>query len=183
MVRYAGDALVVSRPLDRPDAIISLASHEWERLPRAAELARSTPSAAVWLTVPVRVTRHNCENCGERVARLANAGVDPSRVVLLPDRVMNTHDEAKAAVAFARLHPVDRLVVVTSPFHTRRALATFTRAFEAAGLHTEVGMVTPVGQANPSHWWLRRSDRQYVAYEWAAIVYYGARYGVLPIVK
>jgi uncharacterized SAM-binding protein YcdF (DUF218 family) len=179
----AGNALVVSRPLDEPDVIVPLASHEWERLPRAAELARQTPSAAVWLTVPVRVTRHNCENCGDRVAWLANAGVDPSRVVLLPDRVMNTHDEARAAAAFARLHPIDRLVVVTSPFHARRALATFTQAFKAAGLQTEVGMATPLGQADPGHWWLRRSDRKYVAYEWAAIVYYAVRYGVLPIVK
>src|SRR5512146_2396106 len=31
----AGTALVVSQPVDNPDAIVSLASHEWERLPEA----------------------------------------------------------------------------------------------------------------------------------------------------
>ena len=62
-LRHAGTALVVSRDLDSPDAIVMLASHEWERLPAAAALARRHPGAVVLLTVPVAVTQYNCHLC------------------------------------------------------------------------------------------------------------------------
>ena len=54
---HAGSALVVSEPLASPDAIVSLASHEWERLPAAAALARQYPEALVVLTRLVRLSQ------------------------------------------------------------------------------------------------------------------------------
>jgi uncharacterized SAM-binding protein YcdF (DUF218 family) len=175
---HAGSTLVISRPVDDPDAIIVLASHESDRFPRAVQLAHQYPEAELWLSVPVRVTRHNCERCAERVAWLGQLGVDPERITLLPLRVTNTRDEARAAAAYATGHPIDRLVVVTSPYHTRRALATFHHLFAAAGGHAEIGIEVADSHAHPARWWLRRVDRNYVAYEWAAIVYYGVRFGV-----
>jgi uncharacterized SAM-binding protein YcdF (DUF218 family) len=178
---HAGEALVVIRPIARPDAIIVLASHEWERLPVAADAAQRYDGAAVWLTVPQRVTVHNCYRCAERVWWLERAGVDASRVQLLPDRVTNTHDEAEAAAAFARSHPIGRLLIVTSPYHTRRSLATFRRVFAAGGVAPEIGIATSLSGADPERWWRRQYDREYVAYEWAAVVYYGLRFGVPPL--
>ena len=48
-VRNGGTLLVVRQPLERPDAIVSLASHEWERLPATARLARENPAASIIL--------------------------------------------------------------------------------------------------------------------------------------
>ena len=36
---FAGRLLVLSQAVDAPDVIVSLASHEWERLPAAAAAA------------------------------------------------------------------------------------------------------------------------------------------------
>jgi uncharacterized SAM-binding protein YcdF (DUF218 family) len=181
-LRFAGDTLVVSREFERPDAIVVLASHEWERLPVAAQLARQYPAARLLLTLPEDVTEHNCHECAERVSWLNDAGVSRDRVTVLPHLVSNTYDEARAARAFAAEHDIGRLAIVTSPYHGRRALATFRHLFRSTNLPTELGLVTAVSGIEPSRWWLRRYDREYVAYEWTGIVYYAIRFGVLPVV-
>lgn len=180
--RYAGELLLVSAEAEPPDVIVVLASHEWERLPVAAELARRYPAARILLTQPVEVTEHNCFECSGRVGRLADAGIKRERVTVLPTGVTNTYDEGKAARAFAGRHQVDRLMIVTSPYHGRRALATFRHLFAAAGLRTHVGLASPSLGIEPSRWWLRNYDREYVAYEWAGIVYYAIRFQVPPAV-
>jgi len=178
--RYAGDLLVVSKTVDRPDAIVVLASHEWERLPVAARLARQYPAAQLLLTLPTLVTEHNCYECSERIDWLNASGVDRGRIVVLPDTVTNTYDEAKASAAFVSGHGIRRLVIVTSPYHGRRALATFRHLFKNARIETEVTLASPMSHIVPDRWWLRTYDREYVAYEWAGIVYYAIRFGVMP---
>ncbi len=179
---WAGDTLLITRPLDRPDAIVVLASHEWERLPVAAELARRNPDARVLLTLPVEVTEHNCHKCAERLDWLRDAGIERGRVTVLPHLVTNTYDEASASRAFVTRHGIDRLVIVTSPYHGRRALATFRHLFQSAGVEADLGLVTASSGIDPARWWLRRYDREYVAYEWAGIVYYAIKFGVAPTV-
>ena len=174
----AGAALVVFRPLAQPDAIVILASHEWERLPAGAALAREHPSAAVLLTEPLVVTDSNCHRCAERTRWLIEYGLTPERIHTLPKRVDNTHDEALAARSYAEQHAIRRLAIVTSPYHTRRALATFRDAFN--GLPTEVGIYPACSSspAQPNTWWASPYDRAYVAYEWAANLQYRVKFGV-----
>jgi uncharacterized SAM-binding protein YcdF (DUF218 family) len=173
--------LIVSEEIDAPDAIVVLASHEWERLPVAALIAHRHPAARVWLTLPVEVTEHNCFECADRVEWLTAEGIAEQRVTVLPQRVVNTYDEARATAAFVHAHPVDRLVIVTSAYHGRRALATFRHLFTRTGVRAHVGLAPALSSAQPARWWRRRYDRDYVAYEWAGIVYYALRYGVLPV--
>jgi uncharacterized SAM-binding protein YcdF (DUF218 family) len=175
-----GDVLVVSSGLARPDAILSLASHEWERLPLAARLAQAYPDAAVLLTVPANVTRSNCHDCPNRVDRLRHLGVDPSRVHLLRLTGPGTHAEATAALGFARDTGIRRLLVATSPYHTRRSLALFRKVFSGTGIEVGVEPATATSPARPGRWWLAGYDRAYVAYETAAIAYYFWHYGVGP---
>lgn len=173
----AGVLLVVSEPLPHPDAIISLASHEWERLPAAARLATVNPSAVVLLTLPQPVSIYNCHDCSGRVARLERLGVRQDRVRVLPLTEPGTYGEALAALAFARQAHVRRLVIVTTPYHTRRSLATFEHVFEGSGV--AIGIVpASTSPATPEWWWTDPYDRWYVAYESAAIVYYAIRYAV-----
>ncbi len=182
VLRYGGELLLVPVDAERPDAIVVLASHEWERLPLAAQLARQHPAAHVLLTLPVEVTEHNCFECSNRLRWLNDAGVGRERVTVLPQGVTNTYDEAKATRSFAGRHPMNRLVIVTSPYHGRRALATFRHLFTAAGMRTHVGLASPLSGVEPARWWLRHYDREYVAYEWAGIIYYAIRFGIPPSV-
>lgn len=180
---YAGRFLVVSRPVAAPDAIVSLASHEWERLPLAAELAQQHPAAVVLLTLPQVPSIHNCHECGRRVDRLVAAGVAADRIRIVPLSGGGTYGEAEACRRFASQVSVKRLLIVTSPYHTRRALAVFRSVF--SGIATEVGIApaSSYSAAQPRRWWLSAYDLWYVSYEWAAMPYYMLRYGVTPLVR
>ncbi len=178
----AGPVLVVRRPVEAPDVIVSLASHEWERLPVAARLAAEAPGALILLTHPEFVTPYNCHDCEHRVERLQLLGVDFRRVRTVPVLTHGTHGEALAALAFAREHGTRRLVIATSPYHTRRALAVFRTVFEGTGV--EIGIEPAAGgsTAEALFWWLKPVDFAYVPYEWAAIGYYAWEYGVWPMI-
>lgn len=178
----AGTALIVTRELPSPDALIGLASHEWERLPELARLAREHPTAVVLLTAPVHVTDDNCHRCGERIGWLASLGVNPSRVVVLPRRGRNTYEEALAALDYCRSRPVRDLTIVTSLYHTRRALTTFASVFAHTHVALGVAPATPIPGGRVDHWWLRAYDRWYVRYEWAALGWYAVRHRVRPFV-
>jgi uncharacterized SAM-binding protein YcdF (DUF218 family) len=181
LVLFMGRALVVSRPLPHADAIVVLASHEWERLPLAVRLAGEHPDAVVLLTQPHEVTEHNCHECPHRAAWLVEHGVDASRIHVVPLAADGTYREAQAALALARDAGVHRLIVATSPYHTRRSLAVFRSVLDGSGI--EVGIVPAVdtSSARPSRWWMGDYDRRYVAYEWAAVIYYAWQHGVPPL--
>jgi uncharacterized SAM-binding protein YcdF (DUF218 family) len=177
----AGAALIVRQSAGPADVLLVLGSHEWERLPAAAKLAALQPESAVWLTKPKHPTISNCHRCADRAEWLAELGVQAERVTVLPRRVSNTFDEAVAAREYASMHPVRTIVVVTSPYHTRRALAVFRTAFE--GTNVSVGVSFDEFVAAPRKWWWRPYDRAYVAYEWAALAWYTVRHGVSPLVS
>jgi uncharacterized SAM-binding protein YcdF (DUF218 family) len=176
----AGTALIVTRTVAAPDAILVLASHEWERLPEAAEQSRQAPAAAVLLTVPRVITDRNCHRCAERGDWLVTLGVDSRRLTLLPRSVTNTRDEALAALAFCRQQQIRRLLIVTSPYHTRRTLATFDHVFEGSGVQVGVAGSSAHSPARAERWWAAAYDRWYVRYEWSAIGFYVLRYGIMP---
>ena len=175
---HAGTALVVSEPLPSPDAIVSLASHEWERLPETAAQARRNPHAIVVLTLPQPVTQFNCHDCAHRTEALSRQGIEKSRVRIVPLTGPGTHGEAVATRAFVMAEHLRSLLVVTSPYHTRRSLATFRKVFEATGVTIGVAPATRTSEARPERWWAASYDRAYVRYEWAALLYYRVKYGV-----
>jgi uncharacterized SAM-binding protein YcdF (DUF218 family) len=124
------------------------------------------------------VNEFNCHDCSGRLGRLRRAGVESNRVRILRLTSPGTHGEALAVREYERRSPITRLMVVTSPYHTRRSLAVFRKVL--AGTGTTVG-VTPAlrnSRAQPATWWRTPYDRWYVRYEWAAIPYYAVRYGV-----
>ena len=177
----AGSWLVVSVPLAAPDAIVALASHEWERLPVTASAAARYPAAVVLLTRPERLTPFNCDDCDHRVDRLVRMGVSRERTRVLQLTTGGTWGEAQVVREAYRGLNLHRLLVVTSPYHTRRALSIFRATFDGSGVTVGIEPAMDHSPAQPASWWMAPYDRAYVAYEWAAIVYYGIRHGILPV--
>ena len=176
-LRHAGTALVMASEIDQPDAIVSLASHEWERLPEAAALAARAPRARVLLSEPIKVNAFNCYDCANRVERLVHAGVAKERIDFLPRKVYRTLDEAQAFREWAQAHGVRSVVVVTSPYHTRRALGSFRHILLGTGIAVGV-RPSPASPAEPARWWRHKYDRWYVSYEWRARLFYLIRFGI-----
>ena len=177
---YAGRLLVVAIPVGDADAIVSLASHEWERLPAVAAAAARFPKALVILTLPTRVTIRNCHDCPNRVARLVRAGVAADRIRVLPLTAEGTLGEARACAEFTRRAGLRSVLVVTSAYHTRRALAVFRHELTGGGVAIGIEPASRFSAAQPSRWWMSAFDRWYVTYEWAALAYYAIWHHVPP---
>lgn len=175
---YAGSALVVSAAVRSPDVIVSLASHEWERLPAAANMARRYPDALVLLTLPPAVNGFNCYDCAHRTDHLVKAGVAKERIRIVPLTQGGTYGEAVATRDFVAGRHLGSMLVVTSPYHTRRSLATFRTVLAPAGVAIGVAPATATSPARPEWWWAASYDRAYVGYEWAAALYYWLWHGV-----
>ena len=98
----------------------------------------------------------------------------PEAIEVLPGVVSGTDDEARAVAAEIDRRPLRTLVIVTSPYHTRRALRTFDKIL--AGRKVDIGIEHPgVGEIspNPNSWWLTPRGWQMVAMEHVkSAVYY-----------
>jgi uncharacterized SAM-binding protein YcdF (DUF218 family) len=133
----------------------------------------------ILLTLPQSVNAYNCHDCSRRVSRLQRLGVSPARVRIIPITSPGTYGEAVAALRFARQAGVRRLLIVTTPYHTRRSLAAFRSVFDGSAVQIGIVPATASSPARPDRWWATPYDRAYVAYEWAGAVYYLFRHRVL----
>lgn len=183
--RVAAEALVVSAELERADALVVLAgsSAYVERTARAAELYKEGRAPVVVLTNDGQLSGWSNESqtnptFAERArAELIKAGVPPERIESLPRRVGSTHDEAVLLSEYARERSLRSLLVVTSGYHSRRALWTFRRAFEGSGVEVGVSEVEPGLQTpSPGTWWFSPRGWRTVAGEYVKMGYYRLRY-------
>lgn len=183
--RFAAEALVVSDELERADALVVLAgsSAYVERTARAAELYREGRAPVVILTNDGQLSGWSNESQNnptfvERARReLVKAGVPNERIEALPRRVGSTHDEALLLKEYVDEHHLRSLLVVTSGYHSRRALWTFRRAFEGSGVEVGVAEVEPGLQTPaPGTWWFSPRGWRAVAGEYVKMVYYRLSY-------
>src|SRR5205814_8491131 len=82
-------------------------------------------------------------------------GVPPDAITILPGKVTGTDSEAKATAAAIDAQPLKTLLIVTSAYHTRRALRTFEKVM--SGKKVTVGIEhASVGDGSPAagFWWL-----------------------------
>lgn len=104
-------------------------------------------------------------------------GVPPEAIIVLPGSVAGTDEEAKAAAKIVDERNIQRLLIVTSAYHTRRALWTFERIL--SGKQVEIGIfgVAPGDQTPASwYWWLTPRGWQTVAGEYVKFAVYYAYY-------
>lgn len=136
LTSWMGEALVRRDPLVKADAIFvlssglqpdgELSSVAMSRLLRGLELLGEGWAPRLVLSeLPEPWPRYRVAAC-----ELMEA-FGLSNEVLVVGPVLNTHDEAVAVGALVRDYGFDKLLVVTSPSHSRRAAA----ALEAEGVH------------------------------------------------
>ena len=61
-------------------------------------------------------------------------GVPAARILVIPQLVHSTHEEALAIRHLAEARRWNGLLIITSPFHTRRARAIFSDVFRGSGI-------------------------------------------------
>lgn len=191
----AARALIVRAPLESADAIVVLSgsSAYVERTQKAAQLYREGRAPLVLLTDDH--TRGGWDNAQQRnpffVERAKNelikAGVPENRIEVVPGFAGSTRDEAlvlkyrvlneRPIQHFVTLPKYESLLVVTSSYHSRRALRVLQQTF--AGTDVKLGMEpSPDASLHAStvFWWLRPDGWRNVGGEYVKLIYYWFKY-------
>lgn len=182
----AAEALVVREELPHADAIVVLAGSSTyvERVRHAARLFQEGRAPAVVLTNDGLLSgwsaaeERNPLFCERAAAELRRLGVPAGRITIIPRVVTSTYEEASAAREYAAAHGLKSVLVVTTPYQSRRALWTLRRAFRDSGVTVGVDAPPPGEQSpHPAVWWLRGIGWKLVPGEYLKLIYYKWHYG------
>jgi uncharacterized SAM-binding protein YcdF (DUF218 family) len=177
---FAGRYLVVQEPLEHSDAIVVLAGARVERWLEAVDLYRAGWAPRIVLS------RGRMEDAERRVHEMGirfpaeadlvsdamvQMKVPADAILMLPDMLDNTAQEAAATRRLATEFSWSRIIVVTSKYHSRRARYAFEREFR--GSPTRILMrATAYDTSVPDRWWSTRQDARYVASEMQKLLAY-----------
>ena len=167
---WIGMFLVVADPLQKADALVILAGDENERIAAGARLFQAGYSGWFILT-DMRLQVPDSEGVySATVKRKAvEQGVPAERVLLVPGPVATTYEEAASLKEFAVSQGFSSLIVVTSPFHTRRARLLLREAFRGAGVTLIVRPALEDGYRAEA-WWQNSMDRRLTGLEYVKIL-------------
>jgi uncharacterized SAM-binding protein YcdF (DUF218 family) len=166
-----GKFLVVSGPPRQADAIIVLGGGSGDREMTGARLYHGGFGQHL-LTTGQTVDVIGVEGTFAELSahELERAGVPPERIARLSDSG-STCDDARLSREWLRQRGAASLIVVSDPFHMRRAMLLFEREYAGTGIE-----LVPVA-ASPSWfdtrlWWRREKDSRVVVEEYIKLAYY-----------
>ncbi len=175
-----GRFLTKEDPIQKADAIAVLAGTRLNRPLEGVDLYQAGYAPTIVLTYEIE--ERALAEAARRGAVLPVA-VDEARdmmvtlgvprpAIIQPARIhANTAQEAQTLHELARQHGWRRIIVVTSPYHLRRAAFAFRR--ELRGTDVEVEMHgTRYEPAHPDRWWANRDDLRWVLDEGAKLIAY-----------
>jgi uncharacterized SAM-binding protein YcdF (DUF218 family) len=165
----AGRFLVVADPPHLADAVVPLGGGGVGRVAQAAALLKE--GYATWLVateaeLDLPGIRSSYSELIQREAQWQ--GVPAERILVAPDLVETTYDEALAVRALAQDRGWRSLLVVTDPYHTRRARLTFRAVFSGTGITVAVRPVENA-QYDPEVWWQSGDDLRETWTEYAKL--------------
>ncbi|MCS6882515.1 MAG: YdcF family protein [Oscillochloridaceae bacterium] len=150
----------------RPAEVIAVLGGGLERLRYAAELRDRGLAPELWQT----------GGPGDREAVLAiryERGWPAESVAFLPSE--STWEDVAVIIAEAERRGVRRILVVTSWYHSRRAVCSLEK--QLAGRGISVAFASPPAA---DRWWNIPASRRHVANELAKLAAYTALYGLNP---
>lgn len=168
----AGKALIVSDPLRHSDSIVVLASNNMDRVAEAAILYREGWSRRILLSHPDEsFERASQRRIGISIPTdydihrsvLRQMGVPDTAVEDLPGHPESTEDEAALIADASRSQGLKTILVVTSPYHSRRA-RMYLSPLARNGV-TVVVRSSRFDSVAPAQWWRRQNDRTNVVLE------------------
>lgn len=181
----AARALIVRAELEQVDAIVILSGGYLylERTQRAIELFQQGHVSKIIATTDG--TKGPWSNEKQRnptyteleTEELQRAGIPIERIELVSYEIWSTYEEATVMRNYAQSHGLRSVLIITSPYHSRRALWVWRQVFAGSGI--KIGMdYAPTGQQSPTPigWWWQSHGWQIVAGEYPKFVYYWLKY-------
>jgi len=181
----AARALIVQAPMERADVILVLSGSPAyrERLVHAGRLFADSKSGKVLLTDDgvrgswSRTLQKNPFMAERGKLILISEGVPVEKIEIMPGRVRSTIEEAIKMRRYAEEHRLQSVMVVTSGYHSRRALWTLRQVFIGSGIEVGIDPAPPMPPTpSTATWWMHRRGWSMVANEYVKLVYYRLRW-------
>lgn len=181
------ERLIVEKPLKEADAIFVLSGSSVyvERAQKAAELYNQGISDKILLTDDGGrggwsvIEKRNPPFVELAKNELIRQGVPAENIEIFEGKIGGTIDEARILQKAAGERRLRAVLLVTSAYHSRRALQTVEKVFAENNLQTEIGVApAPAGLQTPapSVWWLSPFGWQVVAGEYVKSIAYWVFY-------
>jgi uncharacterized SAM-binding protein YcdF (DUF218 family) len=174
----AARLLIVRTPVRQAEAIVMLSGSATyrERAAHAAKLYNEGRAPRVILTNDnlqsgwSQSEQRNPLYYERAIAELRAASVPADKIEVSLDPILGTYDEACVVRLYCEKHQIRSIVVVTSGYHSRRALWTFRHVFRDSGIDismdpVEAGIDTP----SAATWWLNSFGWEMVAEEYGKL--------------
>jgi len=161
-----GGFLVKAEPPARADIIVVLAGDYYgNRILVAGDLVRQGMAPKALVSGPAHFYGHYESDFAIPFA--VQMGFPASYFIAFPNDGMSTSSEAEAVIGELRKLQVQRIEIVTSNFHTRRA----GRAYRSRARDLEFRVVAaPDPYFTPDGWWKNREGRKEFLMEWMKTV-------------
>ena len=177
----AARLLIVRAPVAHADAIVMLSGSATfhERAQHAAQLYKEGRAGKIILTNDnlksgwSEAEQRNPFYYERAMQELIQAGVPEQNIEVLMDPILGTYHEVCVIKLYCESHNIHSIVVVTSGYHSRRALFTFRKVF--GGSETEVGMdpvEAGIDTPSPATWWYKSFGWQVVGQEYGKLLCY-----------
>lgn len=172
LLSAVGSALTADESLQPADALIVLAGNSPYRAEHAVDLYHAGWAPRLIISdEPVKTHGFVTTWRGLYEAGIAHLDVPSEAVIPLPGLAESTQDEARRSRDFLLEHGWKRAIVVTDPYHSRRALFIFRTTFAGTGLRvwSSPAMGSPLGRRD---WWtsldgVQRVVSEYAKFAWA----------------
>lgn len=147
------------------DAILVLAGDSsGNRILKAAQMVREGYALKAIVSGPPIYGIHESDLA---IAMAERAGYAPAFFQPFEHSAHSTREEARAAAPLLRSMHAQRVILVTSDYHTRRAGSTFRS--EIPDVQFDV-VAAPDLDFSPHGWWKNREGRKTFVYEWIKTV-------------
>lgn len=167
LLTLAGRLLVEDDRPSKADAILVLGGDDsGMRILRAAQLATQGYSPYVLVSGPPNLLGHDSDVTIEFAERNGYQAT-LFRAVWLPADADSTRSEATFLGNYLRAHSLNRILLVTSNFHTRRAARLWRK--QAPWIHVAV-VAAPDPSFRPDGWWKTRNGQKTFLLEWMKTV-------------
>lgn len=177
--------LIVKTEVDSADAIVVMSGSATylERSSWAARLYREGRAPIIILTNDGLISGWNAKE--ERnpyfyelaAKELQAQGVPANKIKVISGPAIGTYQESLGVREFATTHDLKHLLIVTSAYHSRRALWSMRHACEGSGIKIGIDSAPPGWQTpSPWLWWSRRWGWKVVGSEYLKMIYYWIQY-------
>lgn len=172
LLSAAGDVLVAREPLQPADVIVVLAGNSPYRAQHAEALYRDGLARHVIISnEPLSSHGVRTTWLELRAAGLVHLAIPDDAIVPIVAIADSTYDEALSSRDIMLARGWRTAIVVTDPFHMRRALLTFRQAFEPAGLAAQPSPADG-SKYGVESWWQDRNATMRVVQEYVKLGYY-----------